>query len=136
MVKIILILLLSIVGVEAKSSVDACVPIGKIVILKKSIMSLDLSQDQKDKLLKYEEKLKDAFSGIKDGAYEKNERLSDLFGEKVFLKEKFADISKRENTAMTDAISEYFENMYKILSSEQKNQLIKKFKRIEKKRSE
>jgi hypothetical protein len=136
MVKIILILLVSIVSLQAKSSVDACVPIGKIVILKKSIMSLDLSKDQKDKLLKYEEKLKDELSKIKDGAYDKKERLSDLFSEKEFLRKKFIDIATQENIVLMDAIAEYFENMYKALNSEQREKLIKKFKRIEKKRNE
>lgn len=136
MVKIILILLVSIVSLQAKSSVDACVPIGKIVILKKSIMSLDLSKDQKDKLLKYEEKLKDELTKIKDGAYDKKERLSDLFSEKEFLRKKFIDIATQENIVLMDAIAEYFENMYKALNSEQREKLIKKFKRIEKKRNE
>ena len=136
MVKIILILLVSIVSLQAKSSVDACVPIGKIVILKKSIMSLDLSKDQKDKLLKYEEKLKDELSKIKDGAYDKKERLSDLFSEKEFLRKKFIDIATQENIVLMDAIAEYFENMYKAHNSEQREKLIKKFKRIEKKRNE
>lgn len=136
MVKIILILLVSIVSLQAKSSVDACVPIGKIVILKKSIMSLDLSKDQKDKLLKYEEKLKDELSKIKDGAYDKKERLSDLFSEKEFFRKKFIDIATQENIVLMDAIAEYFENMYKALNSEQREKLIKKFKRIEKKRNE
>jgi len=135
MVKIILMILVSLVALQAKSSVGACVPIGKVVILKKSIMSLDLSRDQKDKLLKYEEKLKDQLSSIKDGAYEKKERLSDLFSEKEFLRKKFVDITKKESTVATNALAEYFENMYKVLTSKQKEKLIKKFKRIERKRN-
>ena len=68
MVKFILILFLGFVGLQAKSSVDACIPIGKVVILKKSIMSLELSQEQKAKLLKYEEKLKDSLNDVRDSA--------------------------------------------------------------------
>lgn len=134
MVKIILIFLISFVGLSAKSSVDACIPIGKIVILKKSIMSLDLSKDQKKKLLKYEEKLKDDLGSLKDGAYEKKERLSDLFSETDFLRSKFIKITKKENTVITNSIAEYFENMYKALNHKQRIKLIKKFKRIERKR--
>jgi hypothetical protein len=122
-----------IVSLYAKSSVDACIPIGKIVILKKSIMSLDLSKDQKDLLLKYEETLKDKIANIKDSAYDKKERLSDLFSEKEFLRKKFIEITEKENVVLTNIIAEYLENMYKALNQEQRDKLIKKFKRIEKK---
>ena len=134
MVKIILILFISFVGLYAKSSVGACIPIGKIVVLKKSIMSLDLSKTQKEKLLKYEEKLKDELGSVKDGAYDKKERLSDLFNEDKFLRNKFVVITKKENIVVTNSIAEYFENMYKALTKEQRAKLIKKFKRIERKR--
>jgi hypothetical protein len=133
MVRIILILMFGIVSLYAKSSVDACIPIGKIVILKKSIMSLDLSKDQKDLLLKYEETLKDKIANIKDSAYDKKERLSDLFSEKEFLRKKFIEITEKENVVLTNIIAEYLENMYKALNQEQRDKLIKKFKRIEKK---
>jgi len=135
MVKIILIVLISLVNLQAKSSVDACIPIGKIVILKKSIMSLDLSKDQKEKLVQYEEKLKEELGRIKDGAYDKKERLSDLFDENKFLSEKFVAITKRENIVVTSSISEYFQNMYQVLTKKQRAKLVKKFKRIEKKRN-
>jgi len=135
MVKIMLIVMLGVMSLYAKNSVDACIPIGKIVVLKKSIMGLDLSKEQKDELLKYEEALKEKLGDIKDGAYEKKERLSDLFSEKEFLRAKFTDITVKENLIVTNAIAEYFEKMYKILNQEQRDSLIKKFKRIEKKRN-
>jgi hypothetical protein len=134
MVKIILILLISFAGLSAKSSVDACIPIGKIVILKKSIMSLNLSKTQKAKLLKYEEKLKEDLGNLKDGAYKKKERLSELFSRTSFLKERFFEITKKENIVITTLIAEYFQNMYNALTVEQRVKLIKRFKRIEKKR--
>ncbi len=135
MVKIMLLVMLGLVSLYAKNSVDACIPIGKIVILKKSIMGLDLSKAQKDELLKYEEELKEKLGDIKDGAYDKKERLSDLFNEKEFLRAKFTDITVKENVIVTNAIAEYFEKMYKTLNQEQKHALLKKFKRIEKKRN-
>lgn len=119
---------------QAKSSVGACIPIGKVVILKKSIMSLDLSKEQKEKLLQYEEKLKDELNTIKDNAKHKDERLSSLFNEKSFLKKKFFKITKKENLAVSEAISDYFEKMYTSLTGKQKVKLIKKFKRIERKK--
>lgn len=134
MVKLILILLLSVLTMQAKSSVGACIPIGKVVILKKSIMSLDLSKEQKEKLLQYEEKLKDELNTIKDNAKHKDERLSSLFNEKSFLKKKFFKITKKENLAVSEAISDYFEKMYTSLTDKQKVKLIKKFKRIERKK--
>mgnify|MGYP006995566931 CR=1 FL=1 len=133
MVKFILILFLGFVGLQAKSSVDACIPIGKVVILKKSIMSLELSQEQKAKLLKYEEKLKDSLNDVRDSASSKDETLSSLFDENKFLKDKFVLMTKRENLIVTDIISEYFENMYRALTKEQRAQLIKRFQRIERK---
>ena len=134
MAKLIFIMLIGFVGLYAKSSVGACIPIGKVVVLKKSIMSLDLSKEQKSKLVKYEERLKDKLNDIRDSANTKNEKLSNLFDEKRFLKGKFAKITARENIAVTKIISEYFEDMYNALNKEQKIKLIKRFKRIEKKR--
>jgi Spy/CpxP family protein refolding chaperone len=134
MVKFMMILLITFVGLYAKSTVDACIPIGKIVILKKSIMSLELDQEQKKELLKYEEKLKDELGAIKDGTDNQDEKLSSLFDDKNFLRDKFVAITTKENIAITRIISEYFENMYRILTPEQRVSLIKRFKRIEKKK--
>jgi len=134
MAKLIFIMLIGFVGLYAKSSVGACIPIGKVVVLKKSIMSLHLSKAQKEKLYKYEETLKDKLNEIRDSANAKDEKLSNMFNEKRFLKEKFALITKKENVIVTKIITEYFENMYNTLDKEQKIKLIKRFKRIEKKK--
>jgi len=134
MVKIILVLLLGLVSLQAKSTVGACIPIGKVVVLKKSIMSLDLSKEQKAKLLKYEETLKDALSDVKDSANAKGEKLSSLFDDKTFLRKKFQGITQRENKLVTKIIGDYFKNMYEVLTPDQRVHLIKRFKRIEKKR--
>ena len=134
MAKLLFIILIGFVGLYAKSSVGACIPIGKVVVLKKSIMSLDLSKEQKEKLSKYEERLKDELNEVKDSANAKNEKLSNLFNEKKFLKNKFSEITRKENIIVTKIITEYFENMYNTLNKEQKVKLIKRFKRIEKKR--
>ncbi len=133
MVKLLFIFLIGFVSLYAKSSVGACIPIGKVVVLKKSIMSLDLSKDQKAKLLKYEERLKDKLNDVRDSANSKNEKLSNLFDKDKFLKDKFRKITIRENIVVTKIISEYFENMYKVLDKEQKVKLLKRFKRIERK---
>jgi len=134
MAKLIFIILIGFVGLYAKSSVGACIPIGKIVVLKKSIMNLDLSKEQKSKLVKYEERLKDKLNDLRDNADSKNEKLSSLFNEKRFLSKKFVEITKRENIAVTKIISEYFKSMYSTLNADQKKKLIKRFKRIERKR--
>ena len=133
MVKLLFIFLIGFVSLYAKSSVGACIPIGKVVVLKKSIMSLDLSKDQKAKLLKYEERLKDKLNDVRDSTNSKNEKLSNLFDKDKFLKDKFRKITIRENIVVTKIISEYFENMYKVLDKEQKVKLLKRFKRIERK---
>lgn len=127
--------MLGLVSLQAKSTVGACIPIGKVVILKKSIMSLDLTKEQKAKLLKYEETLKDALNNVKDNANAKGEKLSNLFDKKAFLREKFQGITERENKLVTKIIGDYFENMYMALTPEQRVHLIKRFKRIEKKRN-
>jgi len=135
MVKIILILMLGLVSLQAKSTVGACIPIGKVVVLKKSIMSLDLTKAQKAKLLKYEETLKNELTNLKDNANARGEKLSNLFDKKIFLKEKFQAITENKNKQITQIIGNYFENMYAALTPEQKVHLIKRFKRIEKKRN-
>jgi len=134
MVKIILIMMLGLVSLQAKSTVGACIPIGKVVVLKKSIMSLDLSKDQKAKLLKYEERLKNALNDVRESANAKNEKLSSLFDEKIFLRKKFQGITQKENKLVSKIIGDYFENMYEALTPKQRVHLIKRFKRIEKKR--
>jgi len=115
--------------------VGACIPIGKVVILKKSIMTLKLSKKQKEKLYAYEEKLKEDLNDIKDSTKRRKEGLSSLFDKEKFLQKKFTTITKRENTAITSAISEYFSKMYQALTKKQREKLIKRFKRIERKRN-
>lgn len=134
MVKYVFILLLSVLFLEAKSSVGACIPIGKVIVLKKSIMTLKLTKPQKEKLYLYEEKLKNDLEDIKESAKNKNEGLSSLFNKDIFLQKKFSLITEKENQAITTAISAYFSKMYKVLTKKQKEKLIKRFKRIERKR--
>ncbi len=134
MLKLLLISLLLLSTLEAKNSVGTCIPIGKVLILKKSIMTLKLSKKQKEQLYKYEKKLKDDLTRIKEGTKRKDEVLSALFDKKKFLQKKFLRITQRENRAVSAAISEYFTHMYQTLTKEQKEKLIKRFKRIEKKR--
>ena len=134
MVKYFLFLVLSVLLLNAKSNVGACIPIGKIVILKKSIMTLKLTKTQKQQLYTYEEKLKDTLENIKENTKNKDEVLSGLFAKDKFLEKKFANITQKENRAITAAISEYFSKMYKTLTKKQKTKLIKRLKRIERKR--
>lgn len=134
MLKLLLIAALSFAFLEAKNSVGTCIPIGKVLILKKSIMTLKLSKKQKEKLYLYEKKLKDNLTSIKEGTKRKDEVLSALFDKEKFLTKKFLQITKRENKAVSAAIAEYFTKMYQTLTKEQKRKLIKRFKRIEKKR--
>jgi Spy/CpxP family protein refolding chaperone len=134
MLKYILFLLLSFTFLDAKSSVGACIPIGKVVILKKSIMTLKLSKIQKEKLYTYEQKLKDDLKSIKENAKSRNEGLSTLFDDKNFLEDKFTTITDKENKLVTIIISEYFRKMYKVLTKKQRVKLVKRFKRIERKR--
>ena len=134
MVKIMFVLLIAMSSLYAKSNSSACIPIGKVVILKKSIMSLSLSKEQKKKLLKYEEKLKEDLRKVREDSKTQGEKLSDLFDKKQFLQKKFTDITQRENQKITAIISEYFSNMYATLTAKQKGKLIKRFKRIERKK--
>ena len=130
MVKIIVILFITLSSLSAKSSVGACIPIGKVIILKKSIMSLSLSKTQKKQLLQYEEKLKNDLEKVRENSNAKGEKLSDMFDTKHFLIKKFTHITQKENNKLTKIIGEYFESMYKTLTSKQKARLIKRFKRI------
>lgn len=135
MLKYFFSLILIVSLLDAKSSVGACIPIGKVVTLKKSIMTLKLSKKQKERLYTYEEKLKDDLNDIKDGTKKRKEGLSCLFDKDKFLQNKFTIITTRENVAITSAISEYLTHMYATLTKEQKVKLIKRFKRIERKRN-
>jgi Spy/CpxP family protein refolding chaperone len=134
MAKLIFIILIGFVSLYAKTITAACIPVGKVIILKKSIMSLDLSKKQKSKLVAYEERLKEKIDALRNSANYKKGKLSNLFDEKKFLKKKFADITREESATVTKIITEYFENMYKTLTKEQKAKLIKRFKRTERKR--
>ena len=68
MLKGILALLLVTVTLFGNSSSRACLPMGELVVLKKSIMSLELTKEQKQKLAEYEEALKEALLKIKSDA--------------------------------------------------------------------
>ena len=120
--------------VNAKSSVGACIPIGQVVTLKKSIMNLDLTKSQKKSLLVFEEKLKIDLEEIKEKSKKSHNTLSSLFSKDKFLTKNFALLTAKKNKELTKAISEYFSKMYNLLTAEQKEKLVKRFKRIEKKR--
>ena len=97
-------------------------------------MTLHLSKAQKKKLYKYEAKLKDDLTAIKEHTKKKEVSLSGFFDKEKFLPKKFTKVTSEENEALTSAISEYFTHMYATLTKEQKVKLIKRFKRIERKR--
>ena len=134
MLKYLFIVTLFLSFLDAKNSVTACIPIGTVIILKKSIMTLHLSKKQKQKLYVYEEKLKDDLEKLKESAKNREASLSGFFDKNKFLPKKFEKITKKENKTITAAISEYFTHMYATLTKEQKAKLIKRFKRIERKR--
>jgi len=108
---------------------------GELVVLKKSIMSLELSKEQRQKLADYEETLKSSLLQIKSDALTKEARLSELFDEKAFLKERFIKITTAQNKKITKVIARYFDDMYKTLDTAQRAKLIKRFKRTEKRRA-
>ena len=135
MLKGILALLLVTVTLFGNSSSRACLPMGELVVLKKSIMSLELTKEQKQKLAEYEEALKEALLKIKSDALTKEARLSELFDETHFLQKRFIKITTAQNKKITHTVATYFDNMYKTLTKEQKQKLIKRFKRTEKRRA-
>ena len=97
-------------------------------------MTLHLSKEQKKKLYKYEAKLKDDLTKIRESTKKKGMCLSGFFNKDKFLPKNFEDVTKKENRAITSAISEYFTHMYATLTQKQKLKLVKRFKRIERKR--
>jgi len=135
MLKLMMLLVLSFSVANAKSSVGACIPIGQVVTLKKSIMNLDLDKNQKKSLVVFEEKLKTDLEEIKEKSKHSHETLSSLFDKNKFLPQKFALLTTKKNDALTKVIGEYFTKMYSVLTKKQKEKLIKRFKRIERKRN-
>jgi len=134
MVKLIVaFLLISSTLLNAKRG-GACIPIRELSVLKKSIIGLKLDKSQKDKLVNYEETLKETISEIKSNASKKDGKLSTMFSDEKFLREKFLDLTAAQNVKITDAIATYFSKMYVMLTKEQKEKLILKFKKIEDKK--
>jgi len=135
MAKLMLVFLL--IGstlLSAKRS-GACVPIRELSVLKKSILGLKLNREQKDKLVEYEEILKETIMDIKANAPKKDGKLSGFFDDEKFLKEKFLNFTATENVKITNAIATYFAQMYVMLTKEQKEKLIERFQKIEKKKT-
>jgi len=75
------------------------------------------------------------FSGARFFHYVKKReesKLSTLFNDSGFLRDKFMTIATTENKKISDVIAVYFEKLYHTLNKEQKAELVKRFKRIEK----
>jgi len=119
---------------SAKRS-GACIPIRELSVLKKSIIGLKLDKSQKDKLVSYEETLKETIMNVKANASKNDGKLSTMFSDEKFLREKFLNLTAEQNVKISDAIATYFTKMYTMLTKKQKENLILKFKKIEKKRS-
>jgi len=113
----------------------ACIPIRELSVLKKSIIGLKLDKSQKDRLVEYEETLKETISTIKSDSSKKDGKLSSFFNDEKFLREQFLELTSAQNVKISDAIATYFSKMYVMLTKKQKENLIKKFKKIEMKRS-
>lgn len=135
MVKVILTMLIISAALLGKNGAKACLPMGELVVLKKSIMSLELTKEQKNRLAEYEETLKTSLMDIKNDALNKEARLSELFDEKQFLQQKFIKITTEQNRKITHVVAQYFDRMYKTLNAEQRKKLIKRFKQTEKRRA-
>jgi len=113
----------------------ACIPINEIRVLKKAIVSLDLNKKQFSKLVKLEDGLKENIQTIqKDARHGKNGTFSSLFNKTSFQRDKFLRNTDSQNKKISIAIAEYFEKLYAMLNSTQKEELIKKFEKIEHRR--
>lgn len=135
MVKTLLAILFLSITLWGNSSTKACLPMGELVVLKKSIMSLDLTKEQRKKLAEYEETLKTSLLQIKSDALTKDARLSELFDKKQFLQSRFIKITTAQNKKITKVVADYFDKMYKTLDKAQKEKLIKRFARTERRRA-
>jgi len=135
MVKLVIaFLLIGSTMLNAKRA-GACIPIRELSVLKKSIIGLKLDKSQKDKLVSYEETLKETIMNVKANASKNDGKLSTMFSDEKFLREKFLHLTAEQNIKISDAIATYFSKMYTMLTKKQKEKLILKFKKIEKKRS-
>ncbi len=132
MYKIILVTLLSFVSLQAQSTAGACIPIGKIVVLKKAIMSLDLSKGQKEQLATSQKELQTRLDTIKSTQLHKEKRLSNFFVANKFSREKFIKIASQDGDMLANAVADYFETLFGMLTQAQQTALLKKFQRIEK----
>lgn len=135
MSRTLLAIVLLTVTLWGNSSTKACMPMGELVVLKKSIMSLDLTKAQRQKLAEYEETLKESLLQIKSDALTKEARLSELFDDQQFLQSRFIKITTAQNKKITQVVADYFDKMYKALDKKQREKLIKRFERTEKRRA-
>lgn len=116
----------------AKKS-GVCIPINEIGTVKKAILTLDLNREQKAKITILEETLKEHIQDIRSEMKKRDDsKLSTLFNDSGFMRKEFMTIAAMENTKISNVIAVYFENLYVMLDEEQKKDLIKRFKRIEK----
>lgn len=113
----------------------ACIPINEIRTVKKAILTLDLSKDQKLQIATLEETLKEQITDIRSSMKKGEDgKLSALFDDAGFKRKKFMEIAAVQNNKTSEAIAVYFEKLYAVLTKKQQQELIKKFERIEKKR--
>jgi len=135
MVKLMIAFLLIGSTMLSAKRAGACIPIRELSVLKKSIIGLKLDKFQKDKLVGYEETLKETIMSVKANASKNDGKLSIMFSDEKFLREKFLHLTAEQNVKISNAIATYFSKMYTMLTKKQKENLILKFKKIEKKRS-
>lgn len=110
-----------------------CIPVNEISTVKKAILTLNLNKEQKSKIVILEETVKEQIQDIRSEMKKRDDsKLSTLFNESIFLREKFMTQASMENAKISDVIAVYFEKLYAMLDKEQKINLIEKFQRIEK----
>jgi len=134
MTKILIILFITFGSLYAKSSMGACIPINQIIILKKSIMQLNLSKEQEAKFVRYKQELQDELTRVKSKKFKEEDTLSGLFDDEYFHTKHFMEITAKESMIISKYIAKYFQNIHKELTQEQRVQLVKRLKRIEKSR--
>ena len=114
----------------------ACVPINEIRVLKKAILSLELDKKQFSELVKLEDDLKENIQTIQKSAKKgKDGTLSSLFTKDAFKRDTFLKMTTNQNKKISVAIADYFEKLYSMLENPQRELLIEKFEKIEKKNS-
>ncbi len=135
--KIFMMLMLLMIGtgsLYAKRG-GVCLPLDEVRTVKKAILTLNLSKDQKSKIVTLEETLKEQMSDVRSGM-KKGEagKLSSLFGDSGFKRQEFMTMTSVQNQKTSELIAVYFEKLYALLDAKQQKALIEKFKRIEKKK--